>query len=484
MMVGAEGKLSALYYPYSRCVDANTLKMMAILYDEIVFVDPLEDTFREYLIMDRDAQQGVPDAVRERWRQNQEDWRQLQEYQILRFIDPIPDIQQNDNLLTAAFASDMADDDFVMTAQREGKPAAPWKMLASRLPAGVEESFRGKTSLGRKLLNARGQGATGWGTQYSDLAFGAEAWEKYSTLGYRDYVLHKLGGPHPTKSPLSRRRFDDVDESPLEPYDQVFLSGVETSRHPNNIEYARNAQDHTGQRIRVLAFSQGVSLSISQAILLADQYGFTPVTDSALHQQLMAIKYRRALSNVDLLDQPVIGGRRADDLERLSVVGRAVLMEALSPAFLTQLSIGDALRYRDANLEALTRFRTKITSLAHDLGDGTGPGYGRSLRKLIDQAVVPELQALSDKLEESRRKVFGNLMTKAVTTAVPATAVVSLYAAFSGPALLALGVGAGATAFELSVASIVERWQERRKLNQDWLSFAVDLKRTGSRPRR
>lgn len=53
-------KLSALYYPYSRCVDSNTLKLLAILYDEIVFADPLDDIFREFLLSSDKGCQFVP----------------------------------------------------------------------------------------------------------------------------------------------------------------------------------------------------------------------------------------------------------------------------------------------------------------------------------------------------------------------------------------------------------------------------------------
>jgi hypothetical protein len=46
----SSARLSALYYPYSRCVDLDTLKLLAILYEEVVFIDPLEDLFREFLL--------------------------------------------------------------------------------------------------------------------------------------------------------------------------------------------------------------------------------------------------------------------------------------------------------------------------------------------------------------------------------------------------------------------------------------------------
>ena len=67
-------KLSALYYPYSRCVDLDALKLLAILYEEIVFVDPLEEPFREFLLSSDKGCQFVPVGVRHRWNENQESW--------------------------------------------------------------------------------------------------------------------------------------------------------------------------------------------------------------------------------------------------------------------------------------------------------------------------------------------------------------------------------------------------------------------------
>jgi hypothetical protein len=75
MVAVSARKLSALYYPYSRCVDSNTLKLLAILYDEIVFVDPLDDIFREFLLSSDKGCQFVPDNVRRQWNENQESWR-------------------------------------------------------------------------------------------------------------------------------------------------------------------------------------------------------------------------------------------------------------------------------------------------------------------------------------------------------------------------------------------------------------------------
>ena len=106
---------------------------------------------------------------------------------------------------------------------------------------------------------------------------------------------------------MESRVRDALDSSPLSFYEQVFLSGGGTctedgrpfGAHPYN--YVDTAAFSTGERIRILAFSQGASLSISQALILADIHGLTPVTDNRLYQQLLSLKYRRALDNLPQL---------------------------------------------------------------------------------------------------------------------------------------------------------------------------------------
>ena len=155
-----------------------------------------------------------------------------------------------------------------------------------------------------------------------------------------------------------------------------------------------------------------------------------------------------------------------------------MLFEALSPGFLRQLSLEEILRFRQENQESLNRFWVRLRDLSHELDDvAIGPGFDGKLCKLIDQAVLPELQALSDGLEVSRRKMYGSLISK-IAAGVPASTVLSLFAGMSGAQLLALSVGAGIAAFGMSIPSVVDYWQEKAKIGQNWLSFVMDLQRT------
>jgi hypothetical protein len=478
----APKKLSALYYPYSRCVDSDALKLLAILYEEVVFVDPLEELFREFLLSSDKGCQFVPNSVRQRWNENQESWNRLRDAGVIRIIDPVPSIGDHDALLTAAYAADMADKVFVETAEREGRAAGPWKMLESRIPPTVNKSFREHNALSANLL---GNTSPSKQHAFSDYQIGVFAWEQYDHFGWREYVLEKLGG-RKAKGLGGRAVGADVrkslDSSSLSPYEQLFLSGGGTctedgqpfGEHPYT--YVDTASFSTGEPIRILSFSQGASLNISQALVLADLHGLTPVTDNALHQQLLSLKYRRALSNLSLVERSAVPRRSFEELERYSIIARAVLIEALSPNFLRQLSLDEVLRFRQENLKSLERFWVKLRDLSHELDEvPIGPGFDAKLSKLIDRAVLPELHTLAESLENSKRIMYGSLLSK-MAAGVPASTLLSLFAGMSGAQLLALSVGAGIAAFGIGVPSIVDYWKEKARVGQHWLTLVLDIR--------
>lgn len=475
-------KFSALYYPYSRCVNLDALKLFALLYEEIVFIDPLDEPFREFLISSDKGCQYVPASVRAKWKENQESWNILREAEILKMVDPLPIIQENDQILTASYAADIADESFVQLAEREGQAAGPWKMLESRLPPSVNASFLNHDAISKKLKKSKRDLGHHIVSDYQNGVF---AWEQYDHHGYREYLLEKLGGrpaSNVVKSYSDSRKRAVLDASPLSAYEQLYLSGGGTCKedgqpfglHPYT--YVDTASDPNGEPIRILAFSQGASLSISQALLIADIHGFTPVTDNALHQQLLTLKYKRALDNISLIKRSSIPRRSLDILEQYSVIARAVLLETLSSSFLSKLSMQEILKYREGNQDALERFWLKIREISHELdGLEVNQDFETQLTKLIDKLVMPEFQSLIDSLKFSRTKMFGSLVSK-LSTAVPASTIISIFAGLSGAEMLALGVGAGIGAFGISLPSFIEYWEGKRKLGKHWLSFAMNLR--------
>lgn len=38
-----KGSLAGLYYPFSRCIQPTSLKQMLLVFDEVTFVDPVDD---------------------------------------------------------------------------------------------------------------------------------------------------------------------------------------------------------------------------------------------------------------------------------------------------------------------------------------------------------------------------------------------------------------------------------------------------------
>lgn len=478
-----DDKHAALYYPYSRCVDADLLKLLALLYEEIVFVDPLEEHFREFLISQDAGCQYVPAAVTDRWNRNREDWQTLRERSVLRMVDPQPEVTEHDHVLTAAYAADMADPDFVLLAEDQGGSVGPWKMLDSRVPPSVSASFERHDALPGRVEGGKPL------TSDSDYQIGVYAWEQYDHFGYREYVLEQLEGHRPSHRPREvitpwRRVPPRLDSPSMSAYQQLLLSGGGTctedgrpfGAHP--YDYADNVADADGKRILLLSFAQGSSLSISQTLILAEEHGLMPVTDSPVHEQLMARRHRRAVTEAARLERSRRPRRSAKVLERYAIVARTVLLETLDRGFLERLTMSAALDFRDANMEALQRYWTTIAEISHEVDDlPAGPAGDEHLIKLMDTTVLPQLRRLTDALATSKRRLLSGTLSQAATAALPASAGISLFAGFSAEALLALSVGAGAATFGPALSNAIDRWQDRKTIDQNWLTYCVDLGR-------
>jgi hypothetical protein len=98
----------------------------------------------------------------------------------------------------------------------------------------------------------------------------------------------------------------------------------------------------------------------------------------------------------------------------------------------------------------------------------------------MDRSVLPELHSLSNELENSRRKMFGGLVAK-LGAGVPTSTALSIFAGITGAQILAFGAGAAAlAAFGMALPSLMDYWQDKGKLGQNWLAFVVDLRKTAS----
>src|SRR5262249_16560848 len=307
---------------------------------------------------------------------------------------------------------------------------------------------------------------------WSDYQIGVFAWEQYDHFGFREYIIEKLGGRKAVGlwgGDIRPEVAETIDSSPLDTYQQMYLSGGGTcsedgwpfGMHP--YEYVNTAAYKTGEPVRILAFSQGASLSISQSLLVAELNNCIPVTDSARHQRLFGLKYKRAIQNRAELGNDVLVRPSLDLLQIYAALARNVLLYALPRGLIDKLSIDALHKYREANKEALQRFWMKIREMSHELTDiPLGKDLESRIVRVIDKNVVPEMQALQDSFEKRNRTRFGSLLSQ-LATVIPASVAVSVVAGLSPWQIVAFGASTALAGFGLSIPALTSHWQKKRE---------------------
>ena len=127
----------ALYFPFSRCLDELTLKRAVLLYDRLLFVDPVTPEARDALYL---REQHADPTITDRWRRAQQHYERLDHEGIAKTVtaDVINDADGIDALV---------DDGLVVDIEINKSPGMlfngrhRWKMLASRVP---ESMYHGR----------------------------------------------------------------------------------------------------------------------------------------------------------------------------------------------------------------------------------------------------------------------------------------------------------------------------------------------------
>ncbi|WP_343602048.1 hypothetical protein [Roseateles sp.] len=146
----APALLSGLYYPFSRCVDANALKQLLLVFDCITFLDPVEDAaWRAQLFRDLEAEQG---AHFQPYRDLEAPLRDLEQEGAIRHLVP-RELDAIERLETSASAmSDLSDDVWCNMARQPARYRMPyrpmtkdalpsWQVFPSKLPRALRAQF-------------------------------------------------------------------------------------------------------------------------------------------------------------------------------------------------------------------------------------------------------------------------------------------------------------------------------------------------------
>ena len=159
-----ESPLRALYYPFSRCIEASALKQLLLVFDGVTFLDPVEDNaWRARLFQDLES---TEDSRYRKYRDLDGPLRELEQEGAIVLQRPSELPAYRGLHAVAGAVSDLADpiwceiarkpEAYRLPHQRLGpNGSATWQMFPSKLATGLREQFE-TTELRQHIVADRG----------------------------------------------------------------------------------------------------------------------------------------------------------------------------------------------------------------------------------------------------------------------------------------------------------------------------------------
>jgi hypothetical protein len=166
--------LSALYYPFSRCIDVAALKQLLLVFDSVTFLDPVEDDeWRAYLFRQLEEQE---DLRFNRYREVEEALRTLRLEGTIRLVPPDKLKSLNVVSTPAAAVSDLLDAEwcrvanspaaFGMPHRRLGPNGEPtWQIFPDKLPLHFRDALFTQPEIRKHLVRSGPEGVS-WTVSY------------------------------------------------------------------------------------------------------------------------------------------------------------------------------------------------------------------------------------------------------------------------------------------------------------------------------
>ena len=226
--------LSALYYPFSRCLDAAALKQLLLVFESVTFLDPVADDEHRLYLMEEMI--DLEDRRYAKYREIHRSINTLREENAISIIAP-HEIQKHREALACASAfCDLSDPlwlrvasspgDFGMPHRRSEGGTAIWEVFKPKIPDEFIESLEADKDLRRHLLR--------YGTESSSWILSYEAGSAMCTS------LHLAAAEQFALAP--------VTDSPM--HHQLLLH--------------KALRQHYGPQSDEVAVTQGVSDSLAQ----------------------------------------------------------------------------------------------------------------------------------------------------------------------------------------------------------------------------
>ena len=212
-----------------------------------------------------------------------------------------------------------------------------------------------------------------------------------------------------------------------ETHETIFqkIAAVDLHNSPSALEVFNNRDmhpfDYTTRDglLKVLATDAAFcSVKMNFALSVGAQEGFAPLADASPYTNLLSSKYSRAVASAS-----AAGGRTiaATDLSL------AILDELVPAEILSQMTIGDTIKYRkesesarDAFLEHLLALQAKLGQIALDAD------YGATIDKIITTEIRPAAREFRNALDTICDKLFGKIKAAAILAAT-SPAVVQIF---------------------------------------------------------
>lgn len=370
--------LSGLYYPFSRPIDIASLKQMLLVFENVVFLDPVDDdSWRAKLFQELETQEDKRFA---KYQQVHQELTLLFQAGAARRVDPTEVTALESPLTTAAALSDLLDQQ--------------WSKIAS----------------------------------------------------------------NPQAFSMPHRRLGPVGEATW----QIFLPKMPLSfvNALRSQETFRKHLIHEGEIYAswTLSYEAGSAVSISVHLAAAEELNLAPITDSAMHHQLLIRKLLRQRAYPDQRSRPVDDG----------IVGQlahstatAIIDDLLPKSLLDQIRIEEILHFREQTRalrqQAITEIGNRLSVLSRipDVEDLLVAS------REIQQSIRSDLRTYRAEVAATRDRLWPTLVTALSANLAGGSVAAVAMNYIGGPGYaLAASVVAGSLAF---LKGALDLRAERRK---------------------
>lgn len=365
-----------LYFPYSRCLNENSIKKSILLFDEINFLDSEPDFVRRSLIQE-DKEEDYELLLA--------NYEYLSGEELVKFINPTEIIKENDLLLTTNVRNDIGDDEFCKIAISESVQI--WDILAERLPPSYVGAFY-----------------PGAGTFSESISL--QALIKTDGRLDDDEITERL-------KKFATFRFPNLDKEQAWQYFKGRFRYVLGGAGPVELKSYR------------IPFVQASSLRINEALLISSRENLNLFTDSNTHQKLLENKVKRTAEFIN----------EDGDLKKMlfpelkikipkNQLALSILENLVSEENLSNKSIKDVVRYKRENGELFNRFNLKISELSYELEElELSTNYYKNINKILDTKILPDVQKIKDEIQSTYESKFGKLIIQSAGVLIPTLSV-------------------------------------------------------------